>query len=115
MKKEHNRKVKFLYPMWQISPINKKRMGSVLINGELTIGTLNAQVKSASTGSTLVFEVPTGMAHVRKWGNRSFELDSVLYINDVKTTRGPVFWYSSRALLFATKNSKYLSGQIESS
>ena len=87
---------------------------------ELTIGTLYAQVKIASTGSALVFEDPTGIEQVRKWGNRSFELDSVKYINVAKTTEGAVFSLakfsnSSSALLLATKNSSYLSGRIESS
>ena len=61
-------------------------MGSVLVNGGLTIGTLYAHVKMTSTASALVFVDPTGMAQVRKWGNRSFELDSVAYTNNVTTT-----------------------------
>ena len=48
-------------------------MGSVLINGELTTGTLFAQVKTAFTGSVLVFGDSAGMAQVIKWGNRSIE------------------------------------------
>ena len=60
------------------------------------------------------------MAQLRKWGNRSLELDLVTYIDDLKTTGGPVFllaefWHSSSVLLLATKNSNDLSGQIESS
>ena len=40
-------------------PNNNKIIGSVLINGELTIRTLYAQVEIASTGKLLVFEDPT--------------------------------------------------------
>ena len=101
---------------WILS--TNKKMSSVLINGELTIGSLYAQVKMASSGSELVFEDPNGMAQVRKRGNRHFEHDSVTYRNDVKTTGGLVFslaqlFNPNSALLLAIKSSNYLSGQIE--
>ena len=101
---------------WILS--TKKKMSSVLINGELTIGSLYAQVKMASSGSELVFEDPNGMAQVRKRGNRHFEHDSVTYRNDVKTTGGLVFslaqlFNPNSALLLAIKSCNYLSGQIE--
>ena len=95
-------------------------MGSNLVNGELTNGTLYAEVKMTKSGSALIFVDPSGMAQLRKWGNKSFEHESVTYINDVKTTGGPVFSLaklsnSSSALLMTKKFSKYLSEQIEKS
>ena len=71
-------------------------------------GTLYAEVKMTKTGSALVFVDPTGMAQVKKWGNKNFEHESVTNINDVKTTGGPVFSLaklsnSSSALLMTQK------------
>ena len=59
MRKGNNRGVKCVYPVEWILPNNNKIIGSVLINGELTIRTLYAQVEIASTGKLLVFEDPT--------------------------------------------------------
>ena len=59
MRKGNNRGVKYVYPVEWILPNNNKIIGSVLINGELTIRTLYAQVEIASTGKLLVFEDPT--------------------------------------------------------
>ena len=112
MRKGNKRGIKYVYPVEWIS--SNKIMGSVLIKEELIIGTLYAQVKIARIGSVLLFEDPTGMAQVRKWGNRSFELDSVTYINDVKTTGRQVFSLAKFSIL-ETKNKNYLSEQIENS
>ena len=49
-----------------------KTLGSVLTDDELTIRTLYAHIKIACTGSVLVFQTPTRMGQVRKWGNRSY-------------------------------------------
>ena len=54
MRQRKNRGIKYVYPVEWISPTNKKINSSVLINGELTISTLNAHVKMASTVSALV-------------------------------------------------------------
>ena len=84
MRKGKKRGVKYVYPVEWILRTNKKFRGSVLINGGLTIGSFNAQIILAGTGSASVFEEPTGLAEVRKSENKSFEVDSVMYINDVK-------------------------------
>ena len=58
------------------------------------------------------------MVHVKKWGKRNLEIDSIMYINDVKTTGGPVFpWKnflnSSSALLLATKTVITYQGMLK--
>ena len=54
-------------------------------------------LKFASNGST--FEDTTGMLQLRKCGNRSFELDSVTYMNVVKVTGGPLFSIAKRIVI----------------
>ena len=77
-----------------------------------------AQVEIKNFVSVLVFEDPTGMVQVKMWGKRSLEIDSIMYINDVKTTGGPVFpkkkfFNSSSALLLATKTVITYQGMLK--
>ena len=68
MRKMNNRGVKYVYPVELVLP-TKKIKGSLLFEGEVTIETLYAQVRNGNTGNLLGFEYPTGMPHVKNWGN----------------------------------------------
>ena len=74
-----------------ISPTYQNVMGSILNNGEVTIGTLYLKGKIAHNGKVLVFQDPTEMPRVKNWRKSNFEVDSVTYMQDIETAREPVF------------------------